>query len=291
MIDFELYRIFVAVAKEENITKASQNLNISQPAITKQIKNLENQLSIKLLERKSKGVALTIEGKNLYEKLKNPIEELNRIDAQIGKEKSINIGTHNHMGGLIFGQAINEYTLKYPNVNLNLICEEIEELLRKLKKKEIDIVFAKKYNAEVPEDLKFIKLGYLHEVFIVNKQSKMVNQMLTLDNLKGQMIYIPREYEQTTKRIKELTKNTNINLKLSNYRSIVRLVNEGMVVGVVTSEYLYDWEWEKFNLKEVKNNIGLGEVEFGIYLNSNSFKELNRLVETIKESFKLHGRL
>ncbi len=286
MIDFELYRIFVAVAKEENITKASQNLNISQPAITKQIKNLENQLSIKLLERKSKGVALTIEGKNLYEKLKNPIEELNRIDAQIGKEKSINIGTHNHMGGLIFGQAINEYTLKYPNVNLNLICEEIEELLRKLKKKEIDIVFAKKYNAEVPEDLKFIKLGYLHEVFIVNKQSKMVNQMLTLDNLKGQMIYIPREYEQTTKRIKELTKNTNINLKLSNYRSIVRLVNEGMVVGVVTSEYLYDWEWEKFNLKEVKNNIGLGEVEFGIYLNSNSFKELNRLVETIKESFK-----
>ena len=240
MIDFELYRIFVAVAKEENITKASQNLNISQPAITKQIKNLENQLSIKLLERKSKGVALTIEGKNLYEKLKNPIEELNRIDAQIGKEKSINIGTHNHMGGLIFGQAINEYTLKYPNVNLNLICEEIEELLRKLKKKEIDIVFAKKYNAEVPEDLKFIKLGYLHEVFIVNKQSKMVNQMLTLDNLKGQMIYIPREYEQTTKRIKELTKNTNINLKLSNYRSIVRLVNEGMVVGVVTSEYLYD---------------------------------------------------
>lgn len=44
MIDFELYRIFVAVAKVENITKASEQLRISQPAITKQIKNLENQL-------------------------------------------------------------------------------------------------------------------------------------------------------------------------------------------------------------------------------------------------------
>jgi len=125
----------------------------------------------------------------------------------------------------------------------------------------------------------------MHEVFIVNKQSKLVNQILTLDNLKEQPIYIPREYEQTTKRIKELTKNANINLKLSNYRSIVRLVNEGMVIGVVTAEYLYDWEWEKFNLKEVKNDIGLGEVEFGIYLNSNNFKELNRLVKTIKEKF------
>lgn len=287
MIDFELYRIFVAVAEEENITKASDKLNISQPAITKQIKNLENQLSVKLFERKSKGVALTENGKALYEKLKNPIEEINKIDEQFGKEKVINIGTHNHMGGLIFGQAINKYTLKYPDVNLNLICEEVDELLRKLKNKEINIVFAKKYNTEVPDGLKFIKLGYMHEVFIVNKKSNMVNQTLTFDNLKGQLIYIPREYEQTTKRIKELTKDVNINLRLSNYRSIVRLVDEGMVIGVVTAEYLYDWEWEKFNLVEVKNDIGLGKVEFGIYLNSSSFKELNRLVETIKESFKL----
>ena len=98
MIDFELYRIFVVVANEENITKASDKLNISQPAITKQIKNLENQLSMKLLKRKSKGVALTEEGKKLYEMLKNPIEELNKIDEKVGKDKSINIGTHNHMG-------------------------------------------------------------------------------------------------------------------------------------------------------------------------------------------------
>lgn len=68
MIDFELYRIFVEVAKEGNITKASEKLNVSQPAITKQIKNLEEQLSMKLLERKSKGVELTIDGKNYMKK-------------------------------------------------------------------------------------------------------------------------------------------------------------------------------------------------------------------------------
>lgn len=286
MIDFELYRIFVAVADEENITRASEKLNISQPAITKQIKNLENQLSIKLFERKSKGVALTNEGKKIYEKLKNPIEELNKIDAQIGKEKIINIGTHNHMGGLIFGQAINQYTLKYPNVNLNLVCEEMDELLRKLKNKEIDIVFAKKYdNDKVPKGLKFIKLGNMHETFIVNKQSEIAGQTLTFDNLKGKMIYIPREYEQTTKRIKELTQSSDIDLKLSNYRSIVRLVNDGMVIGVVTAEYLYDWEWKEFNLVKVKNDIGIGECEFGIYLNSNKFRELDLLIDIIKKNF------
>lgn len=287
MIDFELYRIFVAVAKEENITKASEILHISQPAITKQIKNLEKQLSVKLFERKSKGVVLTEEGKKLYSKLKNPIEELNRVNKHIMKEKTINIGTHNHMGGLIFGEAINKYTLEYPDVNLNLICEEIDNLLIKLQNKEIDIVFAKKYGTEVPSGLKFIRVGYMHDAFIINKKSELVNQILTFDNLKGKTIYIPREYEQTTQRVKDLTKNLDINLKLSNYRSIVRLVNEGMVIGVVTAEYLYDWEWEKFNLVELKNDIGLNEVEFGFYLNSNNFDELNKLVEMIKKCFKV----
>ena len=133
MIDFELYRIFVAVAKEENITKASAKLNISQPAVTKQIKNLEKQLTLKLFDRKSKGLSLTAEGKELYAKVKNPIEELNRIDELLTKEKFINIGTHNHMGSCIFGDVINKYCLKYPNVKLNLICEETSEMMKKLR--------------------------------------------------------------------------------------------------------------------------------------------------------------
>ena len=287
MIDFELYRIFVAVAKEGNITKTREKLNISQPAITKQIKNLESQLSMTLFNRKSKGLELTQEGKELFEKVKNPIEELNKINEQIGENKKINIGTHNHMSGLIFGSVLNQFALKYPEINLNLICEDIDDLLNKLINKEIDIVFAKRYSEKVPNGLKFIKLGYLNETFIVNKNSNLVSKTLTFENLKDKAIYIPRNYEQTTKRIQELNKNSNLNLKLSNYRSIVRLVNEGMVIGVVTEEYLYDWEWEKFNLAKVENKIGLGKVEFGIYLNSNKFKELNLLIKMIQKYFNL----
>lgn len=45
MVDLELYKIFVIVAKEQNLTRASEKLNISQPAVTKHIKNLEQQLN------------------------------------------------------------------------------------------------------------------------------------------------------------------------------------------------------------------------------------------------------
>ena len=62
-INFELYRIFYTVANHGNITKASEELLISQPAISKAIKNLEDQLGGQLFVRTKRGVFLTEEGK------------------------------------------------------------------------------------------------------------------------------------------------------------------------------------------------------------------------------------
>lgn len=285
MIDFELYRIFVAVAKEENITKASEQLSISQPAITKQIKNLENQLSVKLFERKSKGVILTQEGKELYKKLENPIEELNRIDRKMSKERYINIGTHNHMGSCIFGDVINDYCLKYPNVNLNLICEETPEMMKKLKNKELDIVFSKRDNTHIDDSIQYIKLGYLHDVIIASNESIFAVQKLTLENIENQIIYVPRNYAQSVYRIKELTTGRNLKLKNSSYKTILELASSGNALGLITREYIDENDYKKFNLVEVKTSIELGEVEFGIYTNSTKFKELNNLIKLIKEYF------
>lgn len=287
MIDFELYRIFVAVAKEENMTKASAKLNISQPAVTKQIKNLENQLSIKLFDRKSKGLSLTLEGRKLYEKLKNPIEELNQVDDQVNKEKIINIGTHNHMGSCIFGDVINKYCLKYPDVNLNLICEETPEMMRKLKNKELDILFSKKHNEDLLNGIKYIKLGYLHDVIVANKKSIFAKQELTLENIENQIIYTPRTYAQAVARIKELTPGKKLKLKNSSYKTILELASTGKALGLITREYVDRNDYKKFNLVEVKTTIELGAVEFGIYINSNKFKELNNLIKLIKGYFKV----
>ena len=72
-IDFELYRIFYTVAKNQNITKAAEELNISQPAISKSIKNLEEQLKGQLFIRTKRGVILTEEGKEFYNYIKKQL--------------------------------------------------------------------------------------------------------------------------------------------------------------------------------------------------------------------------
>lgn len=285
MIDFELYRIFVEVAKERNITKASEKLNVSQPAITKQIKNLEEQLSMKLLERKSKGVELTLEGKKLYEKIRNPIEELNTIDRQVCKEKVINIGTHNHIGSCIFGKALNKYYLKYPNVNLNLVCEETSEMMKKLQNEELDIVFSKKDNTEILNGIEYTKLGYLHDVIIASKNSDFANKEVTLDNIGTQIIYTPRKYSQAVKRLETLSLGKKLNLKNSSYNTILELTGSGKALGLITREYVDENDYKKFNLVEVKTTLKLGEIEFGIYTNSNKSTELKDLIKMIKEYF------
>jgi len=285
MVDFELYRIFVEVAKERNITKASEKLNVSQPAITKQIKNLEEQLSMKLLERKSKGVELTLEGKKLYEKIRNPIEELNTIDRQVCKEKVINIGTHNHIGSCIFGKALNKYYLKYPNVNLNLVCEETSEMMKKLQNEELDIVFSKKDNTEILNGIEYTKLGYLHDVIIASKNSDFANKELTLDDIESQIIYTPRTYSQALKRLEMLSFGKKLNLKNSSYNTILELTGSGNALGLITREYVDENDYKKFNLVEVKTTLELGEIEFGIYTNSNKSTELKDLIKMIKEDF------
>lgn len=59
MVNLELYRIFIIVAKNKSITSASNELRISQPAVTKHIKNLENELKVSLFRRNRYGMELT----------------------------------------------------------------------------------------------------------------------------------------------------------------------------------------------------------------------------------------
>jgi len=76
------YRIFYAVANTGNISKAAKELYISQPAISKSVKKLEENIGVKLFERSSRGVVLTSEGELLYTHVKSAFETLT-----LGEEK------------------------------------------------------------------------------------------------------------------------------------------------------------------------------------------------------------
>ena len=92
MIDLDLYKIFYIVAEEGNITKASEKLHISQPAVTKQIKNLENQLNTPLFIRTKRGVILNECGEKIFIKVKQALSLLDEVSNVVNDYNNLNVG-------------------------------------------------------------------------------------------------------------------------------------------------------------------------------------------------------
>lgn len=144
-INLDYYKIFFQVAKELSFTKASENLFISQPAVTQTINKLEQQIGEKLFLRNNKGIALTDLGEKLFKEVQNGLFYFNKIPQVIDEHKNIIEGTIKIGGGTnilreIFPDTISEFLKIYPNINFSLIDEHKCVLFDELINGNVDIV-------------------------------------------------------------------------------------------------------------------------------------------------------
>ena len=133
-IDLELYKVFYIVAKNKHMTKASEELHISQPAISQSIKKLEDQLGGTLFLRSNKGMELTEEGKMFYEYVKGALELINDAENEFTSFKDltkgeIKIGCSTTLTKLILMNALKEFHKEYPNININITNNLTSNLL------------------------------------------------------------------------------------------------------------------------------------------------------------------
>ncbi len=285
MINLELYKIFKIVAEEENITKASERLNISQPAVTKHIRNLEALLNEKLFDRYNKGLRLTEIGKKIYNEIKEPLVVLEKIESKYGNQKNINLGTHVTVFNKILGKNLAQYCKKYSNVKVNIDRSDLPDLFLKLENQKIDIIVSKKDENYTNDNIEFIKLTDLHDILIVNSEYNKFKKIVTLDDLKDKIIYMPRKSSITTinffESIKDLT-NNSINYNNINYRTMLEMLKYDNNIGLVTKEAVLD-EIERKEFDELNTEFKIKPVEYGIYVNNkNRFKELNNLIKELE---------
>ena len=243
MINLELYRIFKIVADEENLSKASEILHISQPAVTKHIKNLENQLNVKLFNRSKYGMILNENGKRLYSQIKEAIEILSKSDSIFNTHKEIKLGVHVNMPSRIYNNGISKFYEKNNNNIINIFKLNAKSIFSMLEKQEIDIAFSKKYSDELYDTskIKFIEIGELHDVFVVNSNSQYLNKKLSKSDLKNITIYTLKKFSSAYQNlIKELeyTKDDKINIENIDYTGIMELLKFRDIIAVITKEYI-----------------------------------------------------
>lgn len=290
MVNLELYKIFVTVAKEENITKASEKLNLTQPAVTKHMKNLESILETKLFIRNNHGIKLTKQGAELYEDIKDSMDVLINEENKYLKVKDINLGIHSTILNKMFSDCMSEYYIQNTNSKINVLNHDNEQMLLELKNGELDIIFSKKiYTKTNDKNIKFIKLGEWNEVLIANQKYKQKNKQMTLEDIKNTTIYMPKRTSETSH---NFFKSLNCkyedfkDIKHATYKTITEIIKNNDGVGLVTKEFVEE-EMNKYNLCIVNTQFHIKPIEFGIYINrERKFKELNTFIQIIEKHFR-----
>ncbi len=292
MINLELYRIFYVVASTGNITKASELLHISQPAVTKQIKNLESQLDTTLFIRTKKGVVLNEIGQKIFLNVKqaltlldesnNMINEFN--DYQVG---TIKIGISTTLMKKYLLKHLEEFHKDYPNIIVDIYTDPTKELINKLKNGMIDLIIGK-YPSNLDKDLDYYELAKTNYLFVANKDYyPSIKEDLVPKDLEKYPIILQESPSNSRASVEKYFQDNNLNIKpkmsIASSNLLIDFIKLGYGIGYVTELYIKD-ELDKGVLTKLNPVPKPESISFGIISLKNNImpKHIQKFIDYIK---------
>jgi len=153
-MELRVLKYFLEIAKDENLTRAAERLYITQPTLTRQLHQLEEELGKKLYTRTNYKIRLTEEGKLLKERAQEFLELEEKTKADIkGSSDNISgiiyIGAGETIGIRFVGKVLKKLITQYPKINYRMISADSEGVIEKLDRGLLDFaVFVGKTKIE-----------------------------------------------------------------------------------------------------------------------------------------------
>lgn len=293
-VDLELYRVFCEVVKYKSISKAAENMYISQSAITQSIQKLENILGGKVFYRNKTGVELTEEGRNLYEYVKDSIETMSNAEKIFSKyvnlEKGkIRIGGNNSLISALIINPLLAFSKKYPNVEIEIVTGKTESLVQKLSNGEIDLVtlnlpFKNKNYANV----EVFPIREVNYVFFASKEYVKKYPVKNIYDLVNHRLILPKEASSRRKILLDFCEKKNLvlnaNFSVSNSIITKKLVLENVGIGFASEENLKDIQKDIVIIKE--DNMCSALEGIATLKKNMSNKATIEFIKEIKEFYK-----
>lgn len=293
--DFNKYRAFYAVAECKSFSKATELLHVSQPAISRSVKELEEQLDTQLFIRGNKSVRLTENGKKLMGYVQtafNNILMAERSITESDKELTgeVRIGIYEHISLFMLPQLIKNFTNEYPKVKFDIIAVGTETAKEKLKNKEFDFVILQypifinnsNYKEEIICEMEncFFTSKKYYDLYMQNNNKKLVEYPLILPT---------RGYDDINS-LEELFKRKNMiattNLRIYAINLIKQLVKKDMGIGWGLKKCVEE-ELENGTFYEIPIDFMNPTTKFSIAYNEKSLDRTTlKFLEYLKEYFK-----
>lgn len=237
-MDIRQLRYFLAIAEEENITRAAEKLHIAQPPLSHQLKLLEDELGVKLIDRNTRKIQLT----DIGEKLRYRAEQMLRLmettvkelkDINEGLQGTLLIGTVPSSGATLLPERIHSFHEKYPGIDFQIWDGDTYRIMELLNSGVIEIgIIRTPFNSEIYEAI------YLPKEPMVAASSNLYcseeERSIEITELINEALVIDRRFENV---IVNAFENEGIKPKIicrgDDVRSILLWASTGIGVAIV----------------------------------------------------------
>lgn len=255
-ISLDYYRIFYVVAKTGNITRAANELMISQPAISKCIKQLEEQLGGQLFVRTKRGVVLTEEGQEFYKYIEQALEFINNAEHKFSEmihleTGIIKIGISATLTKKFLMPYLEIFHKLYPKIKIQIQTALAARLFSLLRQGLVDIVIVN-LPVEKMNDIEVTKVREVQDCFIVGEAYKdLVNKKIHLKDLANYPLVLQSPGSVTRSFLDNFAEQNGVvfqpDMVMSGFSLVVEFTRIGFGIGYTTEDYILD----KLNSKKV----------------------------------------
>lgn len=243
-VRLELYRVFLEVAKQGNISAAAQNLFISQSAVSQSVKQLEEQLQVRLFSRSTRGVSLTSEGKLLLEYVSHALGLLQSGEEKIAASRQLLtgepiIGASDTVTKTYLLSRLEAFHKDYPDIRIRILNGTTSMVLDYLHAGQVDIAFASEAPDETvysvrhcvdthtifvaaPDYLEFDKVYTMEEIAAL--------PLILLERKASSRVYVERYFQEHGVQI-------HPEIELGSHNLLISLARIGLGVACVTEEF------------------------------------------------------
>lgn len=263
-INLNLYRVFFVCTRCKTFSEASKRLHISQPAVSKDIKELEKLLNVKLFHRDSNGLTLTSDGLKLLEYIDKSYNYLIAGQRIVTESKDIDngivkIGSPSHIASFYLIKYVERYRSLHPKVCFKIISASTSELIKKLANHEVDFVIDS-LPVEIFSSMKIKELVSYDTCFVTASDNSECD-------IKKHNFVMPLQKSSMRKNLEYiLNKNDiklNVVLEVETTDLIISAINNKIGTGYVIRNAVQR-ELENNELREYKVEFELPKVQLNI---------------------------
>lgn len=285
-INLDYYKVFYIVAKNGSITNGANELHISQPAVSRVLKTLEDQIGVKLFIRIKKGIKLTNEGRELYNQIGESIENI--LKGELVFQKLINLKT---LKICVDSNLLNYYFLprlwdnKIDLSNISFLnTYDFSDLNKNLLNHLVDCaIITKNDYFKFDSALQFKEVTKLH-ICLVSQNKIIISKTSDLEQYN---FILQEEGNSFRKLVNPLLENNSIAMQktiiVDNYDSISFLIKFGYGIGFVIEEFIEE-ELKNKKLFKIEPSFEMPIIPVGLLIHEDNV--LNPMIINIINIFK-----